>query len=107
MNDPQFVEAARLLAERMLVEGGPSEESRIAFGFKTLTSMEPTPDQMAALKGLLGQERIRYASAPAAAAALVSAGEYEVNRNLRSNDVAAYTTVATTIMNFDATQVLR
>jgi hypothetical protein len=107
MNDPQFVEAARLLAERMLVEGGPSEESRIAFGFKTLTSMEPTPDQMAALKGLLGQERIRYASAPAAAAALASAGEYEVNRNLRSNDVAAYTTVATTIMNFDATQVLR
>ena len=62
---------------------------------------------MAALKGLLGQERIRYASAPAAAAALASAGEYEVNRNLRSNDVAAYTTVATTIMNFDATQVLR
>jgi hypothetical protein len=37
MNDPTFLEAGRKLGERMLAEGGNSDESRLAWGFELLT----------------------------------------------------------------------
>ena len=43
LNDPQFVEAARALAQRSFREGGLSLDSRITFAFRTLTGRYPHP----------------------------------------------------------------
>lgn len=107
MNDPQFVEAARILAERMYTEGGDEDESRIAFGFRALTAREPTPTEMRLLSSLLEEERKLYGSNLAAARELLGTGEMARDQNLPAEEVAALTTVASTIMNFDATIILR
>ena len=44
LNDPQFVEAARLLAERMIREGGEDLEGRITYAFRLLTGRRPRPE---------------------------------------------------------------
>ena len=49
MNDPQFVEASRILAERMILEGGPSDADRISFGFRALTSRSPNEGELETL----------------------------------------------------------
>ncbi|NIP16923.1 MAG: DUF1553 domain-containing protein, partial [Xanthomonadales bacterium] len=41
MHDPQFVEAARFLAGRIITEGGESSEERLRFGFRVVTSRPP------------------------------------------------------------------
>jgi hypothetical protein len=107
MNDPQFVESARLLAERMVIDGGANDFDRIKFGFKTLTSRDPSDEESAILRDLLASERLAYGRDVSAAKAVLETGEYPRNMALSAIDVAAFTTVASTIMNFDATVRLR
>ena len=45
MNDATFVEAARKLAERMLVEGGATPQARIGYGYALLLARPPGPRQ--------------------------------------------------------------
>ena len=53
MNDEQYVEAARHLAERMMREGGQTPADRIALGFRLATSRRPTADEIAHLSNAL------------------------------------------------------
>ncbi len=46
LNDPQVLEAARVFAQRMIIEGGDEPESRIQFGFRTATSRNPQDAEM-------------------------------------------------------------
>jgi hypothetical protein len=107
MNDPQYVEASRRLAERMLHEGGITDEERIAFAFKALTGRDPMPDERDVLTNLLANQRAYFAGAPAAARSLLSTGEFIRDASLPAVEVASLTTVASTIMNHDATLYLR
>ena len=43
MNDPTYVESARFLAQRMMLEGGTSPEARIAHGFRLVVARSPRP----------------------------------------------------------------
>src|SRR5207302_1535310 len=72
MNDPTFVEAARKLAEKAIIEGGSSPEERIGYVFKLLTAREPKPAEMDVLKGVLAQEHQVYAADPIAASKLLA-----------------------------------
>ena len=105
MNDPQFVEASRLLAERMLREGGSTDEARVTWGFRALTARSPSDVERDALLELLEQER--QSTTTAAATRLLSSGEHPRDRTLPAREVAALTTVASTILNHDATIILR
>lgn len=100
MNDPQFVEASRVLAQRMLKKGRTLDE-KIAYGFMALTSRDPRPKEMAILKELYQQEYADFKKHPKRAKAILAAGEYPVDHSLNRNDLAAGTIVASTIMNFD------
>ena len=107
MNDPQFVEASRILAERMILEGGPSDADRISFGFRALTSRSPNEGELETLTELLRLETQSFRQNPEAASLLLKTGEYPRSLSLDASEVAAYATVASTIMNFDATTILR
>ncbi len=101
LNDPQYLEAARKLAERMVLEGGSQTRDRIIFAFRLLTSRRPDDKEIALLDALYADMRTEYRRDTAAAVKLLSVGEYKRNRALDPSEVAAGTMVATTIMNFD------
>jgi hypothetical protein len=101
LNDPQYLEASRKLAEKMIVEGGASSRDRITFAFRLLTSRRPDPKELELLEKLYKGMRVEYARDKDAARKLLSVGEYRRDPTLDPADVAACTMVATTVMNFD------
>ncbi len=103
-NDEQFVGAARGLAERTLLESGNDEE-RIATLFRRCTGRAPEPEETARLSGALLRFRKRYADAPEDAYALAGAGREPRAEDLDVTEVAAWTLVASAVLNLDATLV--
>jgi len=103
MNDVQHVEAARALAQRMLIDGGATADERIAFAWRTVLSREPDAIETATLKGQLEQHLDRYQKNPEDASRLVMLGESKPAENLAVPELAAWTLVASTILNLDET----
>jgi mono/diheme cytochrome c family protein len=101
MNDPTFVEASRKLAERVLLEGGPSTSQRIAYLWKLATAREPTVEEQQILSDLLQQMMVRYERDPEAAAALLQVGESPCHPSLAKSELAAWTIVANAVLNLD------
>ncbi len=101
LNDPQYVEAARLLAERMMKEGGEQLAEQITFGFKALTSREPDNRELDLLKQLYQEERAVFSEAPARADSLLAVGEHPRDADLPKDQLAALTMVANTLVNYD------
>jgi hypothetical protein len=100
LNDPQFVEAARGLAQRVLTaEADP--DAQLSLAFRLLTSRTPHTAELAVLRELFDAERARFAASPEDAAALLSVGESPRDDTLDAADHAAMTNVATTIMTLD------
>ncbi|MBI1318008.1 MAG: DUF1553 domain-containing protein [Candidatus Hydrogenedens sp.] len=103
MNDPQFVEASRVLAQRALTEADASPEARIAFLFETLTAREPAPEELQILSGLLDKQQERYAADTGAAAGLIGVGDSAPAEGIAPEELAAWTTIASVILNLDET----
>ena len=101
MNDPQYIEAARVLAERMMEEGGKTPEDRITFAFKALTSRAPRTEELTLTKQLYLEELTNFKKKPERAEQLLSTGEYERDTELAADELAACTIVASSLMNFD------
>ena len=102
MNDVQFVEASRKLAEQAIEQCGTNKEG-IAFAFRALAGRLPDSKETKLLMKLLKDERAHYAKRKDAAARLVAIGESETNAEMATIDVAAMTTVCQAILNLDAT----
>ena len=103
MNDVQFVEAARNLAQRMMNEAGPKPQDRITFAFRLATARRPRPDESAVFLKLFKQQLKIYQHNSKAAAKLVSIGESKRNKKLNVNELAAWTMIANLILNLDET----
>ncbi len=103
MNDPTYLEAARKLAERMMTDGGASPAARIAFAFRLATARMPSESEAAALVRLFEKQRARFTAAPEHAAALLAIGESPRNEKLDAAELAAWASVASTILNLDET----
>jgi hypothetical protein len=103
MNDVQHVEAARALAERMLVEADSTPDERITFAYRVVLSRSPTPDELAIVNQQWTAHLARYQEDVEAANKLISYGESKRKAELNSAELAAYTMVANTILNLDET----
>jgi hypothetical protein len=101
LNDPQYVEASRLLAERMMKEGGMETDKQIAFGFQALTSRRPDPRELQLLTSLYQEELEVFKSDPLSADSLLQVGEYPRDQQLAKAELAALTVVANTLVNYD------
>ena len=101
MNDPQYVEASRVLAERMMLEGGSTPADRIVLAFRLLTSRRPDAGELASLERLYAEQRAEFVHDRKAALSLLTVGEHRRNAALDPIDTATCAIVATTIMNFD------
>tara|TARA_Y100001980_G_C14556876_1_gene352075 strand:- start:191 stop:3517 length:3327 start_codon:yes stop_codon:yes gene_type:complete len=107
MNDPQFVEAARVLAERIQTEGGNSFEDQAAYAFRLLCSRKPTARELELMKEQYRMALEKYQNDPSAAKGLLAVGESPVDENLDHTQTAALTMVTNLVMNFDETYVKR
>jgi hypothetical protein len=101
-NDPQFVEAARVLAERVL-QGAGDDRARLVELYRRCTAQTPDAEDLALLEEALQAFRERYAAAPAEAAALVEVGERPVADGLDASELAAWTMIANAVLDLDAT----
>jgi hypothetical protein len=105
MNDPTYVESARVLAERALREGGKDAGSRIAYAFRLATARKPTAAESRVLRDLLQQQLATYRGDKKAAMALLKVGESPSDTRLDAAELAAWTMVASAVLNLDETIV--
>jgi hypothetical protein len=107
LNDPQFVEASRLIGERMMKEGGANPSDRITYGFRLLTSRKPYDRELDLLTKLYNEELLNYKSDRQGAIALLSVGDYKRDPALDVTALAANSVVASIMMNCDAAYMER
>lgn len=106
LHDPQFIEAARSLAERMVEESvfGGTPATRIRRAFRLAATRAPNDREMKLLKALFVDESKRMTASEATA--LLSVGDSPVTAPAQRIELAAYTMVARTILNLSETITL-
>ncbi len=104
LNDPQFAEAARVFAGRLLRDHPDLDDrARLRLAFETVTGRAPGDADLHELDSLLRDEYRRYTTDPAAASALISVGESPGLENLDPTEQAAWTQISTLLFNLSET----
>lgn len=103
LNDPTYVEASRKFAERILREGGRSTDERLSFAYRQSLARVPTARELQILKPLVEEQLADYKRRADKAAALLKVGESDRDTGLDQAELAAWTVVASTILNLDET----
>jgi mono/diheme cytochrome c family protein len=103
MNDVAFIEAARGLAQRIMTDGGASPDARLSLAFRAATARRPTANELDVLLHDFHDHLAHFHADPAAARDLVRQGESRRDPALNDCELAAYTAVASLILNLDET----
>ena len=101
MNDPTFLEAARHFAEKILLQGGADVTDQIAFAFDRALARPPSTQELQILQNLFQRRKTFYLANPEQAISLDRVGESKRNDNISPALHAAWTTVASVILNLD------
>jgi len=101
LNEVTFVEAARALAQRMILEGGTTPEQRIAWAFKRATGHSPKAGELEVLANGLNARLARYQNDIGAAQRLIAFGTSKPDPNANPSELAAYTLTANVLLNLD------
>ena len=101
LSDPQIVEAARFLAQRMLQDGGPDLTAQLTHVFRLTTSRRPTRAELNVLTRLYREQRDGFAADPQAAARLLAVGDSANDPSVNPIDLAAGTILAKALLNHD------
>jgi hypothetical protein len=107
MNDVQFFEAARKLAERVMLEGGQTPQSRIVYGFRLATARPPDPSELGVLKRQYQTHWAEFQHDEPAARRIIEVGESPRDGSLDLRELAAWTMVANLLLNLDETLTKR
>ncbi len=104
LNDPTFIEAARVFAKKILDEGGISDNERIRSAFRRAVSRNPDTTEIDLLLNLLNKNRITYQRDPEAARALLEIGlKSPPSKEDDLVELAAWTGVARGLLNMHET----
>jgi hypothetical protein len=101
LNDPQFVEAARVIAFKTFTKDAGVKE-RVVHMYRLLTGRKPTEKEADILTKLYEKEYEKFRQSPARMKGWLQAGEYKFSQKADEPSIAASTVVASTIMNSDA-----
>jgi hypothetical protein len=107
LNDPQYLEAARVLAGRMIKEGGDTPEKQLVYGFRVLTGREPGKEELSLITHLYQEELENYTEYPAKARAYLSIGEHTTQLQVAPAQLAALAVTAHAVMNTDEAYTLK
>jgi hypothetical protein len=100
LNDPQFLEAARFLAQRM-IQNADSLPARIAYAYELVMSRPPEPWEVALFKDSLAPMITKYRADSASAKAMLSVGEAKRDPAIDAAEHAAWMVIASMILNTD------
>lgn len=103
MNDPQFLEAARMLGQRMINEGGESVSDRIDFGHRLILARSPRIEALDVLESSHSTYLAFYSQEPQKAKALISVGASKFDSRIEAPELAAMTLIANVLLNLDET----
>ncbi len=103
LNDPQYVEAARGLAERAFHEGGSTIDDRAAFLFRLTTGRRPSPREVATLGGLYRDQLDEFRSGRSDAAKLLAVGDAPRDPAIGVPEYAAMTVLSQALLNYEET----
>jgi hypothetical protein len=105
MNSPQFVEASRVLAEKLVADydgaAEDNEEAVVSELFRRVTSRRPTMKESAVLRQLLESQRKQFTANPEAAKQYCSVGDSPMNSKLSLIEVASVASVINAMLNYD------
>lgn len=106
LNDPQFFEASRVFAERM-IKNKDRLEDQIRFGFRLATSRYPKQEELEILVDLYNNQYNFFRKNRDKAYQIISVGEKPRDKNIYSVKTAAMTMVANTLLNHNETYTRR
>jgi hypothetical protein len=101
LNDVTFVEAARALAQRALSETPRGDAERVAWMFRRTTGREPEERERDLFMRSVSAYRDHFAADAEAARQLLAIGELDVESGTNTVDLAAYTAMASVMLNLD------
>jgi hypothetical protein len=101
LNDPQFVEAARNLAEATLKQGGPTPEERVDFMAERVLCRPLRSDERQVVRVTVDDLLRHYQSHADEAGKLIAVGESKADAALDRPGLAAWTMLANQLMNLD------
>ncbi len=101
LNDPQFVEAARVLAQAVDAQGQLSTELAIAGLFKRVLGRDPSPKEAQTMLGVYQKAKAGFGESPKMADELLAVGEFAKPAGFKRDHLAALTVVANTVLNHD------
>ncbi|MCB8932699.1 MAG: DUF1553 domain-containing protein [Fimbriimonadaceae bacterium] len=102
MNDPTYVEASRVLAQRVMKLGSTPRE-RLAKAFELALCRPPTDKELSILESGFAKRLAKYRADPAAAKELLAEGDAPIDPSVEPAVLAAYTIATSTILNLDET----
>jgi hypothetical protein len=100
MNDITFVEAARVIAQHA-IESSVDSTDRIRNIFQVILARQPNEDESTILSRSLVMHLSQFGASPASTGQLAAAGEYPLPESIDHVELAAYTTIASLILNLD------
>lgn len=103
LNDPTYVEAARVFAEKAMREGGATFDARLGWAFARALSRPPDKEEARILRDLFEAQRKRYTTDAAAARELVAVGDKPAASDLPLPELAAWTAVSRALLNLHET----
>lgn len=98
MNDPQYLEAYRMMAERV-IQTSTDLSSQLVLLHRLGARRQPTPDEKALLSDYYSSQFNFFSSVPEQADALLKVGVTEANQDIDHIALAAMTNVAALVMN--------
>jgi len=106
LNDPTYVEAARVLATRVL-QTNSDDGTRLRQLVRRVLSRRSDDHELTVLRDLLQRQRERFRMTPANAMTLISVGEWKLDESINAIELAAMTVVAHTLLNLDEAMTRR
>lgn len=103
LNDPTYVEAARVLAARVLRECNGDAPVRLGWAFRQTLQREPRPDEVATLTQLLEKHLREFRADATQAEGILKVGLAPMPQNADKAELAAWTSVARVILNLHET----
>jgi mono/diheme cytochrome c family protein len=103
LNDPSYVEAARVFAERIMKEGGAMPKERLNWAYRRAVSRNVKSAEANLLVELYVKHKADFTKDPQAARKLLNIGERPVPADIELAELAAWTSVARVIMNLHET----
>ena len=103
LNDPEFVEAARVFAQHALAQGGTTLPQRINWTFQQAVQRNASAAEAQALTALYRRSLTRFRAAPERAREFIHAGESPLPSKANPVELAAMMTVTRAVLNMHET----